>query len=276
MPGSSEQEIAARLARRLGLAFKEAVVLYRGTNVLVHLSPTPVVARVTRLAHLVRPVSDLAGAIALARSEMMRGRVAVPTTLLDPGPHVEDSRYVTFWTYYPGGPTTPLATPAEAGSSLRLFHESARSHTGRLRSFDPRPEALKIADIVDPEVGEVLRSAATSMTVPDLARQPIHGDAHEENALAGGTWQDLDEVCAGPVEWDLASLQHRRYIFGERQAETAAALSAYGAHDHRAVEMLGPLVVLAIAAWGSLAPHVGEEVGPRTRLRLEWLSERFG
>ena len=276
MDRRDETEIAARVARRLGLAFTEAVVLYRGTNVLVHLRPTPVVARVTRLAHLVRPLSDLAGAMSLARSETMRGHVAAPTTLLDPGPHIEDSRYVTFWARYPAGTSTPLATPAEAGSSLRLFHESARQHSGRLRSFDPRPEALKIADIVDPGIGDLLRSVANAMTVPDLALQPIHGDAHEENALAGGLWQDFDEVCAGPTEWDLASLQHRWYLFGERQAETAAALGAYGPHDHGAVELLGPLVVLAIAAWGSLAPHIGEEVGPRTRLRLAWLRERFG
>jgi len=78
-----ETGIAARVARRLGLGFTETVVLNRGTNVLVHLSPAPVVARVTRLAHLVRPVSDLAGAMALARSETMRGHVAPPTTLLD-------------------------------------------------------------------------------------------------------------------------------------------------------------------------------------------------
>jgi Ser/Thr protein kinase RdoA (MazF antagonist) len=114
------------------------------------------------------------------------------------------------------------------------------------------------------------------MIVPDLVQQPIHGDAHDENALAGGIWQDLDDACTGPIEWDLASLQHRRYLFGERHAETAAALSAYGLHDQQAVEALGPLVVLAIAAWGSLAPHVGQVVGPRTRLRLTWLRERFG
>lgn len=128
MPRSREEDIAARVARRLGLAFTETVVLNRGTNVLVHLRPTPVLARVTRLAHLVRPVTDLAGAIALARSDALRGRLVAPTTLVDPGPYVEDARYVTLWTYYPGGPSTPLASPAEAGSSLRLFHESARGH----------------------------------------------------------------------------------------------------------------------------------------------------
>lgn len=275
MPLLTEEGIAARLAQRLGLAFTDTAVIRSGMNVLVHLRPAPVVARVTRLAHLVRPVSALAGSVALARSDALQGLVVAPTTLVDPGPHVEDGRYVTLWTYYAAGPEAPLATPEEAGSSLRLFHDAAPRHVGQLRSFDPRPEALKIADLVDPDIGGLLRSAASSITVPDLVQQPIHGDAHVENALAGGIWQDLDEACVGPIEWDLASLQHRWYVFGECEAETAAALTAYGPSDQKAVELLGPAVVLAISAWGSLAPHVEEEIGPRTRRRLAWLRERF-
>ena len=46
--------------------FDEGVVLGEGMNVLVHLRPAPVVARVTRLAHLVRPPESLAGGVALA------------------------------------------------------------------------------------------------------------------------------------------------------------------------------------------------------------------
>lgn len=264
-----------RVARRLGLTFTGADVLYVGTNVLVHLRPTAVVARVTRVAHLIRPAADLAGAMALARSAAVKGRVVSPATVVDPGPHVQDSRYVTFWTRYIDGPTTTSASPAEAGSSLRRFHEAARDHVGALRSFDPRPEALKIADLADPQTGAILRAAAGSITVPDLAQQPIHGDAHEENALAGGIWQDLDDVCTGPVEWDLASIQHRRYLFGEREAEIAAALSGYGPHDQHAAESLAPLVVLAVAAWGSMAALIGEEVGPRTHMRLDWLKRKF-
>src|SRR4030088_3138905 len=75
MDRRDETEIAARVARRLGLAFTEAVVLYRGTNVLVHLRPAPVVARGTRLAHRGRPLSRLPGAMprALGDHEGRRG-----------------------------------------------------------------------------------------------------------------------------------------------------------------------------------------------------------
>lgn len=40
--------------------------------------------------------------------------------------------------------------------------------------------------------------------------------------------------------------------------------------------MLAPLVVLSVAAWGSMAPLIGEAVGPRTRMRLNWLRDNFG
>src|SRR5881397_2423669 len=95
-----EKVLAESLARRLGLAFDEAEIIGRGMNVLVHLRPAPVVARVTRRAHLVRPVDTLTGGIGLARH---LGEHAVPpSALIDPGPHVEGGRYITFWTYRHG------------------------------------------------------------------------------------------------------------------------------------------------------------------------------
>jgi Ser/Thr protein kinase RdoA (MazF antagonist) len=39
-------------------------------------------------------------------------------------------------------------------------------------------------------------------------RRPLHGDAHTGNILntpSGPRWLDFEDVCAGPVEWDLAS-----------------------------------------------------------------------
>lgn len=259
-----EAELAAAVARRLGLAFDDAVVLGEGTNVLIHLRPAPVVARVTRLAHLVRPPESLAGGVALAKA---LGELAVPpSAVVDPGPHLEAGRYITFWTYRTG----PPASASEAGAALRAFHEHAASYTGPLRGFDPRPEALRIADLVGGEAGEILRDAAHRLMPPALPQQAIHGDAHFENVLAGGVWQDFDEACVGPREWDVACMIHRWVVFGELEHEMRTALAAYGAYDHEAVAALQPLVVLGIAAWGSLAPLIGES-SPRTARRLEWL-----
>jgi phosphotransferase family enzyme len=260
-----EKTLAATVARRLGLSFDEAEVIGQGTNVLVHLRPAPVVARVTRLAHLVRPIDALAGGIGLAKH---LGRRAVsPSALIDPGPHTEAGRYVTFWQYRTG----VGASPSEAGGALREFHDAAKRYPGPLRTFDPRPEALRIADLIGGESGEILREAAGRLAPPVLPSQAIHGDAHFENVLAGGVWQDFDEACLGPKEWDLACMIHRWSVFGELRREMSDALAAYGPHDRKVVDALQPLVVLGIAAWGSLASLIGETSGRRTAARLDWL-----
>ena len=261
---SRETELAESLARRLGLVFDEGVELGQGMNVLIHLRPAPAVARVTRLAHLVRSTEPLAGAVAFAKA---LGALAVPPSdLIPPGPHVEGGRYITFWAYRPGR----SASPKEAGAALRALHEEAARYRGALRSFDPRPEALRIADLVGAAPATILRDAAARLAPPPLASQPIHGDAHFGNVLGDGVWQDFDEACFGPREWDIACMIHRWSVFGELEQEMREALAAYGPYNREAVAALQPLVVLAIAAWGSLAPLVGESFG-RTPERLEWL-----
>lgn len=231
---------------------------------LVHLRPAPVVARVTRVAHLVRSMDALAGGVGLAKA--LGNHAIPPSELIDPGPHAEGGRYVTFWTYRPG----EEASPSEAGAALRAFHDSAETYRGPLRSFDPRPEALRVADLVGGESAQILRDAAARLALPALPQQPVHGDAHFGNVLAGGECQDFDDACVGPREWDLACMIHRWVVFDLLESEMRETLAAYGPHDREAVEALQPLVVLGLAAWGSLAPLIGE-TSPRTPERLEWL-----
>jgi aminoglycoside phosphotransferase (APT) family kinase protein len=56
----------------------------------------------------------------------------------------------------------------------------------------------------------VLHDAAADLLPVALTwpRRPLHGDAHTGNVLLtpeGPRWTDLEDVCVGPVEWDLAS-----------------------------------------------------------------------
>jgi Ser/Thr protein kinase RdoA (MazF antagonist) len=44
---------------------------------------------------------------------------------------------------------------------------------------------------------------------PAADDRPLHGDAHPGNLIAGCrglVWNDLEEVCRGPLEWDLAAV----------------------------------------------------------------------
>jgi len=74
----------------------------------------------------------------------------------------------------------------------------------------------------------VLHAAAGELVPLALswARRPLHGDAHPGNVLLtadGPRWTDFEDVCLGPVEWDLASMQ-----------VTDDAVAAYPGHVDRA------------------------------------------
>ena len=93
----------------------------------------------------------------------------------------------------------------------------------------------------------VLHGAAEALVPLALSwpRRPLHGDAHTGNVLltsTGWRWTDFEDVCAGPVEWDLASM-----------TVTDAALAAYPGHldptrleecrDLRRLQILASLLV---------------------------------
>ena len=130
-----------------------------------------------------------------------------------------------------------------------MLHDVAEPYQGSLRDFDPRPEAVRIADLVGGEPAQILRDAAARLALPTLPHQAIHGDAHLGNVLANGAWQDFDEACVGPREWDVACMVHRWVVFGDLEIEMREALTAYGEHNSQAVAALQPFVVLGIAAW---------------------------
>jgi len=112
-----ERRLAEALARELGFVFDDAHVIGEGTNVLVHLRPKPVVARVTRYSHLIRSPEALAGGIAIARK--LGARAVAPSSLIDAGPHVRGGRYITFWV---------------PGWSVRFARAGRTSATGLSRS----------------------------------------------------------------------------------------------------------------------------------------------
>ncbi|WP_193612390.1 phosphotransferase [Nocardioides lijunqiniae] len=68
-----------------------------------------------------------------------------------------------------------------------------------------------IATALERSDDPVLHRAAEELVPLALTwpRRPLHGDAHTGNVLmtpAGPRWTDFEDVCVGPVEWDLASL----------------------------------------------------------------------
>jgi hypothetical protein len=237
---------ALTAAHAHGLPTSHPVVLRDLTNLIVHLRPAPVVARVQLTLGALRGLAWARTEIAAAQFLAAAGApVAPPASDVDPGPHEVDGLLATFWTYVDHDPA--LADATTAGRSLRELHEAFAAYDGELPTCDRLGEVRRLVD--DPE----LRAFAERL--PPLDGGPIHGDAHLGNVLwtrEGPLWSDLENICRGPREFDLACLGFRP------SPEADAAIAAYGEHDAEAVEQARAYVTLFLAA---VTPLVADRVG---------------
>ena len=223
----SQRAVAAAvaLARSHGLRVEEPTVLNDLFSVMVHLRPAPVVARVpTWISRLRTPVSDwLDRELAVTTFLAEQGApVVAPSRELPPGPHRHEGHTISFWTYLQPDPDrTPTA--ADCSAMLVDLHAALRRYPGELPTLAPAvidlPRWLTTLDTT--MAGDVLgaadlaqvRAAAERLgrflEAPGGDVQPLHGDAHPNNLIAtreGLVWIDFEEVCRGPVEWDLATM----------------------------------------------------------------------
>jgi Ser/Thr protein kinase RdoA (MazF antagonist) len=221
-------EAAVSLARENRLRVEEPVVLNDLFSLMVHLRPAPVVARVATCMPKVRkPISAwLEREIAVTTFLSERGApVVAPSRELPPGPHERDGFPISFWEYVEPDPNrTPTA--ADCSAMLVDLHEVLRSYPGELpmlgagdiprmmEELDPASDILSAAD------ENLLRASAERLRPfwetlsGDI--QPIHGDAHSGNLVAaregGLVWIDFEDVCRGPVEWDLATMMDEEAV----------------------------------------------------------------
>jgi Ser/Thr protein kinase RdoA (MazF antagonist) len=123
-----------------------------------------------------------------------------------------------------------------------------------------------------------LAAAVAAITLPDVPLRPLHGDAHLQNVLQTGDgpiWIDLEGPRAGPIEWDLAALQHRALAWGEMRDEIAAAIRGYGRHDRDLADELAGPVGVWLAAMSCLIAQSLPESRPRADARLAFVRHRL-
>ena len=214
---------AQAVAREHGVACEEAVRIAAGSNVLVHLKPAPVVARVmtgTAVLHddveqwLARELA--VGAFVAERSDL----VVPPSDIGPPGPHERDGLWMTLWKFVPHDAQAPPPEPRELGRSLRRLHAALADFPGDLAALSETRDWLErlLAELrPSPSLTrqdiEWLRSKLDALTPAvfesSLPAQALHGDASMSNLLnteSGLVWSDLEDVCAGPVAWDISGL----------------------------------------------------------------------
>ncbi|HST26705.1 MAG TPA: phosphotransferase [Gaiellaceae bacterium] len=270
----SESAVAAAVAvaRAHGVRCEEPVVLRDAWHVLVHLAPSPIVARVSSAIPFPdgpKP-DDVVRELHVARHAALAGAPVIPPTEdPDPGPHRHGAHFVTFWRYVPPAGDVD---PGAAGRGLRSIHEALTNYEGPIlppMGHGDDVDAM-LAAVEDSADVELLRTLAARR--PMLDGQALHGDAHLGNVLRareGQYWHDLESTCHGPREYDLAALiMHDRT---EGDAAAREALAAYGPHDADLLEALVPVYAAWIYASFLLAVPRRPELAPILEDRLRWL-----
>jgi hypothetical protein len=225
-------EAAVKAAASLGVRCTDPVVLADGANVIVHLSPAPVVAKVAASTTAVR--SDDAAWLQreLDVTRFLAGQgapVMVPSPEVPAIVHHADGQVMSFWRYVsPSGDVPPEAT---IGSMLRDLHAALRDWPGQppvlaplgdIPAFLARPQTR-----LTPGQAAALAAAYARLTaeLDPAPAQPLHGDAGGGNLMptsAGWIWHDFEDTCSGPVAWDLAASTASQRLDGPR------ILAAYG------------------------------------------------
>ncbi|MEM9656092.1 MAG: phosphotransferase [Actinomycetota bacterium] len=209
---------------KMGLNVDEPSVLRAGANLVLHLKPHPVVARVATLtaemrrnpADYLRRERDIATALHQSGVE-----VIAPTDLVDPGPHPADGLWFLLMTHRQLEPVD-LTSDAEAQAV-------GRSLADLEAALDDLPVELGAGDSGQPwdEIATLLTTVQATIDSATIARivdavealkaiEPqdplrlVHGDAHRVNvARSQGrlVWFDFEDANHRPLAWDLATLR---------------------------------------------------------------------
>jgi hypothetical protein len=230
---------AQAVALAHSVACDDAVVLAGGSNVLVHLRPAPVVARVmTGTALLHDDVESwLTREVAVGAFLGERGLAVPPSDLLVPGPYQRDGLWMTFWKFVEHDASEALPPASELGGSLRELHAALANFAGELGPLsDIRDwlDRLLVALHDRDELRSRLHELTPTVFESPLPAQAIHGDASMSNLFRtenGLIWSDLEDACVGPVHWDVAGLVVEARATGASEAFVADFLRVHGGPD---------------------------------------------
>ena len=278
---------AVAVAARFGLATKDPAVLADGANIVVHLRPAPIVAKVAASTPAVRRDNqdwlqrelDVSAFLAADGAPVVPPSPELPATT-----HHDHGQVMSFWRYLPPADLERPLRPDEEtiGSMLRDLHAALRRYPKTpptlaplqdIPAFLARPQTQ-----ISPERKAALAAAYRRLTAcqrltaeldPAAEQQVLHGDAGGGNLMAtdrGWVWHDFEDTCSGPVAWDLAASTGSRYQDGPR------VLAAYrDPVDRGQLAVCEQLRRLHLTVWYSLYAERLPELAPRAaELLASW------
>jgi Ser/Thr protein kinase RdoA (MazF antagonist) len=173
-----------------------------------------------------------------------------PACEVGAGPYLENNCAITLWEFVEGRPVATDADERLAAASLREVHSALADIDVTLPSFLAKIDSCETILANGDEAPKLpLRDRAFLQNVyrrlrGDLSSvggswQPLHGDAHVENAMvvgSGAIWMDFESVCVGPLEWDVGFLP----------AET---WSEFTGLDRTLISLLADVRSCCVATW---------------------------
>ena len=291
-------EAAATAARSLGLTVTDPQVLYTAFSTVVHLQPSPVVARVPM--NLPAGMKEPEPAVHRQQRELdvvawlaAQGvPVVQPTPLVPLRPVEQDGLSMTFWTYVDVDKT---AEPDYFGATARVteLHAQLASYPGELgwmtplRLIGPGLEGAEAVpglleqDDVDRARAEwkVLEPVLASRSgfeaiFPSATVQPIHGDAPSWNLITtvdGPLWADFEDATLGPIEWDVAG-------FGPdlcRAYDESAQARGLPTLDPKIQEVMDLARALQVLVCAPLVPQLPELADGIRMFATQWRAMPF-
>ncbi len=247
---------AGAVASAHGLELEEAVVIYSGSNVLVHLRPASVVARVMTgtVALHDDPRTWLEREISILEFLAPSGLAVSPSRVIAPGPHCRDGVWMTFTEWIaevePAPERRSVVQVDDArglGRMLGHLHDQLRPFDGELGGLRELREdierllaRLRPADAQQGDailsLGERLDVLRTTVFESSLPTQALHGDVSLRNLLRTPRrliWNDFEDTFSGPVHWDVASAVGSLRNHGADARTIRDMLDAYGWEDEQ-------------------------------------------
>jgi hypothetical protein len=244
-------DAAAAVATAHGLAHERAVLVQSRSNVLIHLRPAPVVARVMTGTVVLHddPERWLEREVGVLEFLAPSGLSVTPSALIAPGPYQHDGLWMTFSEWVPDvQKPRSLVEAARLGEALRALHGELRAFAGDLGNLrDLRDDIERVLRLVRPTEGlsaatlsslQARLHAADDVFGSTLPVQALHGDASVGNLLHTPerlVWNDFEDTFRGPVHWDVAGYVMSMKTRGANTSFVREALEHYGWGDEDAL-----------------------------------------
>lgn len=219
-------------AQMLGLTGITPMILSDSGNLIIHLAPYEIVARIA----IVTSEDDAELAYHMLDRELQVARhlhandVPVVLPFGVAGPHKVGDKWATFWRYVPPTQLESLEPrhAYELVNELSLAMKSFPGVTPLLGVWNRvQQAAIRLKKIPDSRIQTLLeifwRVDEQIRLIQPEALVPAHGDAHTRNLLRGPEgwlWMDFEDVSIMPIYWDLASFVGNLVLFAGIQEPT--------------------------------------------------------